>query len=1188
MRPLFTISALVLVATMFCAPVFAQEDGNSNEARIFSTWDDEFLYIGAKLDVPDVQGDNSKPNSPVDGDDTVTVYLQMDNQGSPAITPECYAMSVSAGGGARFFEGSSDGKLEPKDVFNFKYGKTVQGTLNSSDDIDAGYTVEMALPWSLLESAPPKLGKMVRFNIVVRPHDAEKGDFYSLSPFVKTEEDILKPSTWSRLIFTHFSFGVATTERDKVLSAQYVAAAPLVDGAMADKEWYKNTSVAFGLPVPEGFVYEAKFPPHRTTLAYYFTWFNADTGRAPQMKSINDDGTPAMADLPEHNIGPWFSSMRTDYHRKQLSDMGTAGIDVVLPVYWGDSSNRKLFSKRSLDFMVDAIRSMEHSGEKYPLVGMFLDAGSLDVMYKGEIDMSDEEVQRSVYGMIKDFYDRIPEKYRFYMQSDRPFLGQKAMVVFIYGSDIIDNPSPVFTDYCNRKAIEDFGCPIVWFADNNWPGMESSFDGYFSHGMPAEELVGVDKGRIRTASVSPGYDDTALEIDKNSIVSRMGGVLYDDQWKKAADKAPHFYIVDTWNNYLTGTEVCETRQYGRRYIDATAVNVAKHVSNGDFDSTFVRCEIPRLIKPSSFSQAEVTVRNDGKMVWSSSDLYVLRYRWYKDGRFYGTSKIKLPIHKSLAPGQSFTTQLGIATITEEGSPLPKGEYQLRLEVFRSSDEKWFSELGDQPVMAPVTVGDAPEFDAGFVHVDCPVFVEPGLDYPVIVKVRNDGALTWKKDKVRLGIGLQKVSNYTHGRPDAYEEPVEIRKIEAQMRDDCAPGEIAHFVVDFNLRNFDGSRFTPEEFGWDWSYQLVFDIYDGENWSPVNGIRPERQVVQIVSDDFAAKVVDSSIGNRISAGKKTSVKVVVQNSGVKTWRKNQTKVVCKWYTLDGEEVRCADSTADSAAIAQDVPPGMPVVVETEVTSPSKNGRYMFVCMAARDGEWMANVAPGRIEGFLFKTVSVENGADFYFDLGPYYNCKALSFDTDKAAGDFTADGKSLPWEMSLPDAAIENGMQPVFPAGYNIGLTGQVCDPPVSFLYADKFAGMTTAVRCEGQEIEVPAGEYTKLYIACATSQDTPVETTITLKSATDSSVSQNVVVPSWNSAGGDIAFKTLHRHDGQANTDMAQTECYIHYVVVTLDEAGRIDRIVLPQNKNVKIFAITGERVGETAAASAEEDNQAQ
>jgi hypothetical protein len=71
------------------------------------------------------------------------------------------------------------------------------------------------------------------------------------------------------------------------------------------------------------------------------------------------------------------------------------------------------------------------------------------------------------------------------------------------------------------------------------------------------------------ASVGPGYDHSAVPGRTPLIVDRRGGAFYAEQWLKLLRRPVNFVMVETWNEWHEGTDVAESKEYGRKFIDLT-------------------------------------------------------------------------------------------------------------------------------------------------------------------------------------------------------------------------------------------------------------------------------------------------------------------------------------------------------------------------------------------------------------------------------------------------------------------------------------------------------------------------------------------------------------------------------------------------------------------------------------------
>ncbi len=151
----YALGCLLVVMLARCC---IADEAVKDQVKCWTTWDDLYFYLGFRVDCPDVEGTHTKPNADVSGDDAVTVYIDTSSKSVSRISATCFSMSVSAAGGAQFRAGSDSAGLEPVDVYNYKFGATTTGTLNDDNDIDLGYSVEMAIPWDVMKISRPQPG----------------------------------------------------------------------------------------------------------------------------------------------------------------------------------------------------------------------------------------------------------------------------------------------------------------------------------------------------------------------------------------------------------------------------------------------------------------------------------------------------------------------------------------------------------------------------------------------------------------------------------------------------------------------------------------------------------------------------------------------------------------------------------------------------------------------------------------------------------------------------------------------------------------------------------------------------------------------------------------------------------------------------------------------------------------------
>jgi 2-polyprenyl-3-methyl-5-hydroxy-6-metoxy-1,4-benzoquinol methylase len=74
-----------------------------------------------------------------------------------------------------------------------------------------------------------------------------------------------------------------------------------------------------------------------------------------------------------------------------------------------------------------------------------------------------------------------------------------------------------------------------------------------------------------TASIGPGYDQSAIFSRKQIYMPRNDGATYAARWEwlLAMDPRPWLVHLESWNEFFEGTSICDTAEYGRQYIEIT-------------------------------------------------------------------------------------------------------------------------------------------------------------------------------------------------------------------------------------------------------------------------------------------------------------------------------------------------------------------------------------------------------------------------------------------------------------------------------------------------------------------------------------------------------------------------------------------------------------------------------------------
>jgi hypothetical protein len=79
-------------------------------------------------------------------------------------------------------------------------------------------------------------------------------------------------------------------------------------------------------------------------------------------------------------------------------------------------------------------------------------------------------------------------------------------------------------------------------------------------------------------SIGPGYSQRNLASRHPIEVPREKGALYRRNWEMilAMEPRPKMVHIETWNEFFEGTAICDTKEYGREYINLTAGFVRRY------------------------------------------------------------------------------------------------------------------------------------------------------------------------------------------------------------------------------------------------------------------------------------------------------------------------------------------------------------------------------------------------------------------------------------------------------------------------------------------------------------------------------------------------------------------------------------------------------------------------------------
>jgi hypothetical protein len=306
----------------------------------------------------------------------------------------------------------------------------------------------------------------------------------------------------------------------------------------------------------------------RLATTYYFYWYDLSSQTGDEYASM----ASGAFDRPPDPAN--YSFLLPQTHLREFNDMLAAGLDFALPVYWGepghpgrttDETYPHYWSTEGIPAMVQAEDQLAAGGQRLP-IGMFYDTTIL-----ANADLTTPAGKEYFYVNVRDFFSRIPPKYW-------AAIGGKPLI-WLYDTLWISKFHQSSLDYLSDRFAQDFGGLRPYIVrENQWtqskgvaPAQTLQSDGLYSWGAAPN---GYDPNpALSVAEVGPGFRNTAYckggPAQNCYDINRENGAYYQRQLQTAVASNHNIMAVETWNEFSEGTDVAETVQTGRRYIDLT-------------------------------------------------------------------------------------------------------------------------------------------------------------------------------------------------------------------------------------------------------------------------------------------------------------------------------------------------------------------------------------------------------------------------------------------------------------------------------------------------------------------------------------------------------------------------------------------------------------------------------------------
>lgn len=1115
-----------------------------------------------------------------------------------------------------------------------KAGVASQGAKRPIGTPAAGYTAEFAIPWINL-GVKPQPDMHMGFNLVAQSISPGSPPIQSFSSRVKLPSDVDNPSLYGEIVL---ATDAAPLKGTLYTSPRVFGNKPLIDGELGVTEWNTLTMVAFGeklgavsnantssatasarvrpayVPRPvrpavslpsantEPLTLPARQPQAVAPLVFalYDFRFQGDTRKTiPAQGVTNSSGGTLTAFHPSNGAGPWFSYDRADWHRTHLYEARSSGIDVVLPLYKADPQSLELHSRKGLLAMVTALEYMRGQGQDYPQIGLYLDTTSMTDVLGGNTDLRERNVQATLYGFIRDFYQKIPEPCRCVLPLSPQNGGRKAVPVFLSSVAPFKEIDSQFIAYLRGRFANDFeGADLVLLGNVDFKG-KANLDGYFQ--TTRDKGIQFESGGwISIASVGAGHDNSLTHKatgEPLAVRASKAGETYRANWKEALARKPNWVLLDGWNDYTHGAALTPTQEEGLINSDITRLYTRFFSGDARLSMKFLNHDAPSSMLSGQNYGVNVRIQNTSLAAWGNTSdgtttQVSFAYRWKRGNELIAQGSQSV-LHDIFPARASDNLMVLVQTQDANKTPLPEGDYTL--EIGATTPDKMTRKVtwvGDtdptRALQIPVHVygstnPNATRWAATLIYANLPRTVETGGVYDFQALVRNDGSATWKASEgARITLRLYRTEPKGGVLPGSQNEtPITLPDATALLEKDVLPGQEVTVKLTLPVMDTAGQPLPVWSQEQDWHYTLRFEVTADKSPAIANtdtsasprqaGALFAPTPIAIINYDFGVRFTLDATPASLPGERRLPVRIGLQNTGSQIWKAENVRIGYHWFYKDGTELTFEDETTP---LPQDLPPGKTLNdILAWVTAPPLNGEYWLVWDVKVGDTWGSTTASVRVSDQSVRLVRVLGNKLAFADLSKHYNTDGVSDTGTSSDGDIDGKGHSFPAEAFPPFAELT-------PTPSTLGLSGVRKGPEsprrIPFRLGSKEPKAKNFIACNGQRIELGTSSATcrVLHIlATSTGKSTGATMSLIFEETMGTSEDQYAFnVSGWDTPAAkneEIAFQSRWLNSKQG---IEETTTSLYHYTIKIRDPRKLIALILPNNPDVKIAALTLEK----------------
>ena len=302
----------------------------------------------------------------------------------------------------------------------------------------------------------------------------------------------------------------------------------------------------------------------KKVLAFHYAWYGTPWGEAEKWlgwgggkhdPGIVMEGRRTLK-TPHYPLDGPYDSLSEETIRRQLDDLKLGGMDGFIVSWWWEGH----YSRKVLKRMVELAPE-----------------DSITVYYETAMtfDLRDEDPRKAVKKIAEDFKLLLngPATEKSWIEVE----GKPLIVAYIVENYTVEEW---------KRIREEVGEDFFLLGDTLNPDYLEVMDGLHTYSPVGILTSGKDLAEVYrkaaeacrsrgdrssalfAATVCPGYDDRKIR-SPGLFLPRGDGATYRETWRAALACKPDWILICTYNEWLEGTEIEPSREYGLDYLFVT-------------------------------------------------------------------------------------------------------------------------------------------------------------------------------------------------------------------------------------------------------------------------------------------------------------------------------------------------------------------------------------------------------------------------------------------------------------------------------------------------------------------------------------------------------------------------------------------------------------------------------------------